>query len=185
MATLTLLQSSVIMWCWPRALEPLMSEILFAFCMRRNNYLGAGLAYSKQRILSTGHIQEEDSSLQHTVFVFTAPASKRILDTWPTFSLNSWDPNHLVKSIPYSSPIRAQLGLELRTGAKETFLSSEWGPHMINAEGSQKQISLLFFTLEVERKLPSQVFFVGGGKNKNLQISREYNFKNKPLGQCV
>ena len=83
MATLTLLQSSVIMWCWPRALEPLMSEILFAFCMRRNNYLGAGLAYSKQRILSTGHIQEEDSSLQHTVFVFTAPASKRILDTWP------------------------------------------------------------------------------------------------------
>ena len=110
---------------------------------------------------------------------------KRILDTWPTFSLNSWDPNHLVKSIPYSSPIRAQLGLELRTGAKETFLSSEWGPHMINAEGSQKQISLLFFTLEVERKLPSQVFFVGGGKNKNLQISREYNFKNKPLGQCV
>lgn len=56
---------------------------------------------------------------------------------------------------------------------------------MINAEGNQKQISLLFFTLEVRRKLPSPVFFVGGGKNKNLQFSREYNFKNKPLGQCV
>lgn len=60
------------------------------------------------------------------------------------------------------------------------------GSPIAMAEGTQKWISQLFFTFALGRKLPfTKVFFVGGGKNKNLQLSREYNFKNKPPGQCI
>lgn len=102
-----------------------MSGVLVVSYVGKNNYLRAGLAHSKQRLLSKGHIQEEDSSLHYTLFVFRAPGSKRILDTWPTFSLDSWDPNHWVKSLTHHQSVWARLGLESRTGAKETFLSNE------------------------------------------------------------
>lgn len=139
----------------------MISIFLAASCMGRSNHLKSGLFFSKQRFPSMGHVQEEC-----TLFVFTTPDSKRILDTWLTFSLGNWDSNHWAKSLIHHQPVWAQLGFESRTRDKETFFLVTGIPHD-PCQVSPNRFQL-FFTLEVGRKLPSKVFFVGGGKNKNL-----------------